>query len=413
MSVFNSDISISYYLDKSRKDKNGKHKIRLQVYDLENRSRKYFSTRFSFSPEEFESITKSKRPREAQKEIKASLNALEARANNAASQIEPFNFEDFERLLFNKQAVNKNLNFYYSRTVDKFNTKGSISTANNYKTALKCLLRFHGKPVLNFAEVSIAWLEGFQKFCIEEEQKSLTTVSIYLRTLRTIFNDAIAENTISPEQYPFGRRKYQIPSPKGVKKALSPAQLKVLFKGEPETPEQQKAKDFWFLSYLCNGMNFKDILNLRFKDIKGEKFSFARAKTKSTNSSQKAITVHLNDFTKAVIDKYKSPDESPESYLFEVLKHGQSPLEQYRLIKNFIRSINQNFLKYAKNNGIEEKVSSYWARHSFATMAIRKGASIEFVGEAVGHTNIKTTMGYFAGFEDETKKAISDKLLDF
>jgi integrase/recombinase XerD len=160
-------------------------------------------------------------------------------------------------------------------------------------------------------------------------------------------------------------------------------------------------------------MNFKDISNLRFKDIKSEKFSFARAKTKSTNSSQKAITVHLNDFTKAVIEKYKSTDESPENYLFEVLKHGQSPLEQYRLIKNFIRSINQNFLKYAKNNGIEEKISSYWARHSFATMAIRKGASIEFVGEAVGHTNIKTTMGYFAGFEDETKKAISDKLLDF
>ena len=75
--------------------------------------------------------------------------------------------------------------------------------------------------------------------------------------------------------------------------------------------------------------------------------------------------------------------------------------------------VNQNFLKYARSLGITEKISSYWARHSFATMAIRKGASMEYVGEAVGHSNPKTTKGYFAGFEDETKKEFALKLLEF
>jgi len=88
---------------------------------------------------------------------------------------------------------------------------------------------------------------------INTKKRSRTTVSIYLRALRTVFNTAIAEKEIDAENYPFGKRKYQVPSVKSVKKSLSKADLKILMQAEAKNSEQQKARDFLFFSYICNG----------------------------------------------------------------------------------------------------------------------------------------------------------------
>jgi site-specific recombinase XerD len=81
--------------------------------------------------------------------------------------------------------------------------------------------------------------------------------------------------------------------------------------------------------------------------------------------------------------------------------------------RSFTRFINQHLKNLAKDNGLNEDVSTYWARHSFATMAVRKKASLEFVSEALGHSDLKTTKNYFAGFEDKTKKDILEDITDF
>lgn len=90
---------------------------------------------------------------------------------------------------------------------------------------------------------------------------------------------------------------------------------------------------------------------------------------------------------------------------------GSKP--KFNMIKNFTRSVNQNLKVLAANNGITEEISSYWARHSFATSMIRSGKSMEIVSEAFGHNDQKTTQKYFAGFDDQTKKDISNDLMNF
>ena len=138
----------------------------------------------------------------------------------------------------------------------------------------------------------------YEHFMVEESGKSNATVGIYLRSLRAIFNQAVEENEIEKEYYPFGKRKYQIPATKNTKKALTKEQLSVLFNSKPKLPQQKKAKDFWFFSYACNGMNMKDIALLKYKDIQDGKIEFYRAKTKLTSKANlKPITVYLNDFS--------------------------------------------------------------------------------------------------------------------
>ena len=103
----------------------------------------------------------------------------------------------------------------------------------------------------------------------------------------------------------------------------------------------------------------------------------------------------------------------PYSKSMDIFQYiGNAPNEQAK-IKNFTRFINQHLKKICKANGLPEQVSTYWARHSFATNAVRNGATMEFIQESLGHGNLGTTQNYFAGFDNETKKEFANTIMDF
>ncbi|MEO8760331.1 MAG: tyrosine-type recombinase/integrase [Bacteroidia bacterium] len=109
----------------------------------------------------------------------------------------------------------------------------------------------------------------------------------------------------------------------------------------------------------------------------------------------------------------KYGNKNKDEYVFSIISDNDTEDIKHRKIKNFTRFINQNLKKLAKSNELTTDISTYWARHSFATNSIRNGASMEYVMEALNHNNLKTTVGYFAGFEDKDKKEFTDKLMNF
>lgn len=408
------DYIISIYLDVRRKKANGKYPVKLRVFIPSIRRQKLYPTAFEFVESEFKSIWETVKPRSEHKEAQMKLKALELHANELADKLPYFTLEKFELALYNKSHSNRGdvVNLYHD-AIDQYKKNNQIGTASSYELSLASLLEFQKRDTLHFTEISSQWLKDYERHMVDVKKRSSTTVGIYLRPLRAIFNTAIENGIISPDLYPFGRRKYTIPAPTSTKKALTKEQLKLLFETMPTTPEQTKAKAFWFFSYACNGMNFKDIANLRYQDIIGDTIQFRRAKTVKTNTSQAPVVVYLNDYTRKVIDDYGNTNKSPKNYIFSLVDHTSSSEAMHTQLKNFIRFINQHFSKFAKEHGVEEQVSTYWARHSFATNAIRSGASMEFVSEALSHSNLNTTKKYFAGFEDEKKKEISNKLMTF
>jgi len=405
---------ISIYLDTRRMDVKPKCPVKLRVFTPHPRIQKLYATKFEFTEKEFQSIWTTAKPRAEHKDIRNELRAIELKAEDVAKKLSYFDFEIFEQQMFGvKQTKQKNVEFYYQEASQKFNRNGQIRTALNYDVSYKSFVAFQGNNNILFQTITPNWLNDYEKYMIETKGRSQTTVSMYLRTLRTIFNNAIADKSVSIEQYPFGRRKYAVPAPKAVKKALSKDELKTLWDSEPKSIDAKKAKAFWFFSYFCNGMNIKDIVNLKYKDIDNDVLMFNRAKTANSNKSQSKVVVYLNDFTKDVIKQFGNTDKNPENYVFPINISTQTPLEKYRNLSNFIRYINQHFLKFAQQNNIDANVSTYWARHSYATNAIRNGASMEFVSEALSHSNLTTTRNYFAGFENEKKKEIALKLMEF
>lgn len=414
------NISISIIIDKRRAKKDGTYPVKLRVFCPNPRTQKLYSTNTNLLDSDFEKVWHSSRPKAEWKEVKRNLMKIEARAIEIAEKINPFNFTDFEFKFNGKSSNSTNAFHHFEQMVLKLKNNKQYGNATNYEVTANSLKKYlqsisnQSPETLSFHTITPDWLQGYENYMIKELERSYTTVSIYLRTLRAIFNEAISEKVISREYYPFGKKKFTIPKSKGVKKALTKDQLKVLFNAKPVNEYQEKARDFWFFSFVCNGINVKDILMLRNKDLEADSFSFYRAKTITTRKGDlQRVTVLLNDFSKNVIRKYRSKLDNPNAYVFPILDATNSELSNHIAIKNFTRFINQHIKKLAADNDLPTEISTYWARHSFATKAIRDGASMEFVGEALNHSDTQTTKNYFAGFTTDVKREFAENILNF
>ena len=406
-----AQYNISIILDNRRVKSKGTFPVKLRVYSKATQTKKLYSLDIDMTPKAFETVRGAGNVKGKNKELRLFLNRYEGRANSEAEKLNVFSFEAFENKLLRKRKEAIDLNYHYNKLIQDNIDKERIGTADSFKYSLKSLNNFHNKTSsLTFYDITVSWLESYEKYMLAQG-KSITSTGFYLRALRTVFNNAIHLNDIHEDIYPFGKRKYQIPSSKKVKKALTSDELIVLFESTPDNEEQAKAKDFWFFSYACSGMNLKDIALLKYSDIKDGKFSYYRSKTFSKSLEKSKIEIFINNFSQGIISKYGTNDLN--SYVFSIVDIDDSAMTSYRKIKNFTRYVNQHIKKLAKNNDITPDISFYWSRHSFATNSIRKGASMEFISNALNHSDMNVTKDYFSGFEDKAKKEFSDKLMDF
>ena len=244
--------------------------------------------------------------------------------------------------------------------------------------------------------------------------KSLTTVGIYLRALRTLCNEAIKQGAMKSSDYPFGKGLYQIPAGRNVKKALTLTDIQKIFSYQPTTEAEGRARDIWLFSYLCSGVNLKDICRLRYRNIDGDRIQFVRAKTERTNrSNQKAILVVLTDEAKEIVDRWGTKPVRPDASVFGLIAEGLDPEEERKAIRQVTKIINKYVKRIAAAVGIEQHVTTYTARHSYATVLKRSGAPVEFISEALGHADIRTTENYLDSFEDDTKRKYASALTAF
>ena len=393
--------------------------VKIRVWDAFSQKARLFQTNIDLTEREFLGAWESQKILREFQDLRVKLDAVKMKANNAAKDLEPFSFAEFSKRLYRKSGDGTNIIYHYQQVMSSLIHNGQLSTESSYDLSLKSLKAFIKERKgsvpnsISFFDINKEWLTDYQNYMVNEKEKSYTTVGIYLRCLRAIFNRAISNKDISLEIYPFGKKKYEIPSTKKVNKALSQEQLKKLLEFKCNSTFQQQAKDFWFFSYSCNGMNIKDIALLKFKDLDEGAIRFFRAKTKNTSKGNlKLITAHLTPHANKVIETYGNQNIDNNDYIFKIIKKGDSLKEQRRLIQNFTRLINQHMEALCELLDLP-KVTTYWARHSFTTVAVHKGASMEFMRESLGHSSMKTTLGYFGGFEDKTKKEFAKSIMDF
>lgn len=440
------NISTSLILDIRRiKKKNNKYPVKLRIIiDRKNRT---YQTKFDLTEEEFNRLSAS-RINESLQEIKSSLQELKRTLDNFIKQKDPSDFRDFEngfirenkifrRRVFKQETlpipVDKfdyspflkrfkifsedhsrvgSISPVYLYCVKKLLQEGRIGSAINYQRSYIDLFRFRGNVL--FKEITVSYLYQYEQMSLARGV-SKSTVATVLRPLRTVFNEAIEQGIIVREKcYPFGRRKYQIPGTRNFKKALSIDDIKNIYYHEPEDEHHKRAKDLWMFCYLANGMNVKDMINLKYKNIDGDFIIFERAKTeRSTRQNSRPITVFISDEIKEIFARQGNKSKLLDSYLFPILRPGLTILEQFDLLNHTRSYINAGMAVIRDQLGIDRKVTNIVSRHTFATVMKRSGASIEFIQESLGHTDSKTTESYLDSFENTVKKELAGVLTSF
>ena len=400
--------STAIFIDKWHPKKDGKCAISIRV--TFDRQKRYYPTEHTMTLVDFEKAQGSK-PRGEYKDVALNLQAYEKRAADIIDFLPLFTFEAFEKRYFTNVGSNNTIAAAYDLRIHEYKEAGQIGTAITYKCAKVSLEKF--KAGTKFANVTPLFLDQYEAW-MDKAGNSKTTVGMYLRTLRTLFNSAIADGILSKDQYPFGKRKYEVPTGKNIKKALTIQEVGLIyFYSATPGSQEAKAKDYWLFLYLCNGMNAKDMSLLKYKNLKGDVLEFVRAKTVRTKREVEPIRVTLNEDIIAIIEKYGNPSKDPETYIFPILSKGLSPEKEKALVQQAVKTINKYMKSIAQKVGIAKVPNTYVARHSYATILQRSGASAEYIGSAMGHGSTKTTQNYLAGFEDEHKREIDKALTAF
>ncbi len=396
-------------IDKRRLKQDNTYPVKLRI--TFDRKQKYYSTAFNLTEKEFLCIMYGKRLTTNEKNLKAGIQAYENKATDIIKNLLLFTWKAFEKQYLTNRGAKDSLNFVFTECATELRKAGRIGTAVSYECAQSSLNKF--SPDARFADVTPTFLNNYEKWMLKQGN-SVTSISIYVRSLRTLFNNAIDEGLLTKQLYPFGKKKYEIPTSNNVKKALSLKDIAAIYyhKPEPETYSDM-AKDYWLFMYLCNGINVKDMCLLKYESIKGEVLEFERAKTIHTKRKVEPIRISLVDDAKDIIKKWGNKAIDPKTYIFPILTHGITPERERHLIQLLTRVINNHMKAIAKDLQITSNVTTYAARHSFATILQRSGASTEFICEALGHSNVRTTQNYLAGFEDEKKKETVKALTAF
>ena len=375
--------------------------------------RKYYATGLDASPEQWEAINSAEVKGKFQK-MRLEMAEIERRALNCVASIVPFSFLTFEREFFRSLSTEQTVELAYESYIEELKGNEQYGTAKSYSDSCNALKRFHSGK-LRFEEVTKEFLNDFEKWMIGKG-RSLSTVGIYLRPLRTIFNLAIERGSIRPELYPFGRRKYIIPTGRNMKRALNIDQIRKIFHYQAEAGSSlEKAKDFWMFSYLCNGMNMADIARLRWSNVSPETISFQREKTKRTKRDNPiTIMVVRNPQINTLIAKWgRAEAKTYNGYLFDILELTDQAEPARLKVELFTHFVNEWMKGLGKDLGFDLNLTTYVARHSFATILVRSGAPLAMAKQTLGHASIATTEKYFAGFDLAAQAEYAKALVNF
>jgi integrase/recombinase XerD len=401
-------ITVNLFHDSRRKKNSGFYPVKIRItYD---RRSKYYETGVDLTVVDFKRINDNRLP-STLVEKKQILTEAEAKAHHLLKEIKPFNFPVFERRFLQKSYDGSFVETVYNEIIAKLKLQDRVGTAEGYQVSIRKLLKF--KPRLRFEDVNEIFLYKFEKWMLEMGN-SITTVGIYLRNLRAVFNEAIDRKLISNDYYPFSKRRYRLPTGKNIKKALSLADIGKIFYYEPKNPQEEKAKAYWLFSYFANGMNMTDLAHLQYKHISGDFIHFERAKTiRSLRGNPKIISIVINEEMRAIIKKWGNWNKSADEYIFPVIDSRLSSSQQRERVKDLIWRTNKALKTIATELEFDKPLTTYTARHSYSTVMKRSGASIEFISESLGHSSVKTTAYYLDSFEDDMKKKLSASLLGF
>ncbi len=265
-----------------------------------------------------------------------------------------------------------------------------FGNARVYDTMLRSVRDFAKGRDFPLKQLTYAWLKKYEAWYLSKGN-SANGLSVSMRTLRALYNRAIKQKLISKDYYPFG--DYAIKKESTRKRAITAADLQLIRQYVPKTERQERAKDYFMLSFFLMGASFVDIAMLKVKNITSGRIENKRRKTGRLHS------IPLSPPLQALLDKYMA-GKGKEDFILNVIKTNDLQ-RQGANVRDALRRFNRSLKEIGIACGIEAPLTSYVARHSYATIAKYKGVPTAIISEALGHSSEDVTQVYLDSFDKE------------
>ncbi|MEI8274199.1 MAG: site-specific integrase [Paludibacter sp.] len=392
-------VTINVTRDSRRKDT--KESCPLKWCVTYQRKRSYFKTDISLNGTDwtlFLKESKVKKIQEITDSLQTYFDSVLKSQIKTLSESGTFTFDSLNKRL--SKNAGDNLFDAYDIKIENMKAEGRIGNASFYQCSKNSIVAYTDKK-LKISDISISWLNGYYKHLIGKGI-SYATMGMYLRSLRVILNDAVINGVITENSYPFGKGKFVIPTAKGRDLSLELTDIKRIAEYNCQSKTTEMCRDLWIFSYLANGINFGDMLTLKFENIKNNEISFKRAKTIRTSTEKIDILIPILEPLQDIINKWGNA-RSPKKYIFPFLNDCKTETDRKREILNVIRLTNKHIKRVTTALKMDD-ISTYNARHSFATILTKKRVPESYISESLGHSKNKTvTQNYFGSYNKKER----------
>ena len=307
----------------------------------------------------------------------------------------------------NKRFELKTVCQFYQELIEQCKSNDKCGNRLIYKSSYNSLKVFTKNQLdIPFSVIDVLWLNKYEKWLRSKGNKE-TTMSLMFRTLRSAYNKAIKAKCARKSDYPFDEYKINKFDTKTQKRAIAKTEVLKFTKEVDNIGKRQYvqlSKDIFIFSYLCGGINFTDIANLTKANITNGRIHYIRQKT------GKLIKLGISEEAMQIIKKYESESKG---YLFPILNANihKTPLQKQNRIHKMLGKINKNLKLIAAQLNVDANMTTYVARHSFASVLKKSGVSIALISEALGHSDLSTTQVYLDSFDNEQIDAAMQNLL--
>lgn len=325
------------------------------------------------------------------------LDQLKIRARNIISQYEieelDFTLKEFEnKFRIGRIAASSDLLILWSSVIQEMTESGKMGNARVNKDTLRSFKKFIKRDNISLKDVNVTLLETYEVY-LRSSGGTDGGIGVKMRALRAVYNTAIRRGLIKESFYPF--KQYKVSRLKGCspKQALSFNEIQTWRKIDCLKDKKMiNAKNYFLFSFYTRGMNFTDMMLLKWSNVGSDRIQYIRSKTKGL------FSIKITDPVREILDFYKM-NALDTKYVFPILLHNNLSPQQIENRKHKILSeYNSNLKILAEKSGINKNITSYVARHSYAMCLREKGVGIDVIGESLGHQNVATTKAYVKDF---------------
>ena len=283
------------------------------------------------------------------------------------------------------------VNQVFLSQIEQFESTQRKGYALSCKQVYNSLVIYNKHLNIYFSDIDVTWLRNYEIW-LQKQGIAENTIGIRFRTLRVMFNVAIEKKYVSSEHYPFHVFKVSKIHEETAKRALSKSDVCKITDYVTIKGGLRFSIDIFTFSYLMGGINFVDIANLTKANLVENRLVYNRKKT------GKLIKLPLHPKALDLISKYQSV-ESP--FLFPILfSYHITEQQKANRVHKIITKTNKHLKELGKELKIPIDLTTYVARHSFATVLKRSGVATSIISESLGHSSEKVTRIYLDSFEN-------------